>query len=114
LTTERLLSILAERGLQVLLNDRGLPILRGPRLAATPKLLRVLRHPCHRQALVQRLLGRRLREFLWRTGYREKEWAVDKPDWFPVGVLWWRYVGDTTWQPVPGCNLDNYPLPTGV
>ncbi len=123
------LGILEERGLELFLGDDGLPWLKGKRVNEefTPALREALKE--YRPEIIQHLGGtvRKAeekkapvvcREWLWRQGniYREhqEDSGFQNQEWHPTGAWWWRMVGENVWQPVPGRNKNNEPLPDGA
>jgi hypothetical protein len=107
MTTDELLRLLKDRGLEVVLLPSGVPALRGPNVKteATRRLLRVLQLPAHRDEIIARLQPKPLREFRWADGHRRVECANDegfhKPDWHPFCAWWWRHEGEADWRPLP-------------
>lgn len=115
MTTDEVLAVLRERGLEVVLKD-GEPALRGNAAEATPKLLRVLK--LHRAEILRRLLPHPLREWLWRTGHRDTECPTDAkygdPAHHPAGAWWWRMRGEEGWHAVPGRGGEKENPPEGA
>jgi hypothetical protein len=104
-TTDDVLAVVKERGLEVVLRPDGRPALRGPgnlRQEATERLLRVLRLPVHRETILARLRPAAPRQWLWRSGHRFTETEPSSFDGgHPTGAWWWRPKGDSCWRPVP-------------
>lgn len=109
MTTDELLSRLAELGIRVVLGDNGKPRLKGDTSTVTPKLLKVLKW--HRDNIIERMKPKPPREFLWRLGQTYKDVDNMPATWHPTGAWWWRYEGDTVWQPIPGTPGDMTELP---
>jgi hypothetical protein len=123
MTTDKLLAIVARRGLKLVLRADGRPALTGPadlRQVATEGLLAVLKLPVHREAIIARLGGSPPpppapeapnREYLWRFGHRQTLPASFKT---PAGAWWWRHEGESTWSPVPGTPGESESPPEGA
>jgi hypothetical protein len=107
MTTDELLRLLKDRGLEVVLLPSGVPALRGPNVKteATRRLLRVLQLPAHREEILERLRPKPRREFRWADGHTRLECANDEgfrqPDWHPFCAWWWRHEGEADWRPLP-------------
>ncbi len=94
MTLEQLLKICQDRGLKLELTPYGEPVLRGPKGAATPALLRCLK--LHRLRIMERLSGRRVREYRWASGLTL---AVVTPDaGHASAAVAWRYAGEARWR----------------
>lgn len=116
MTTDALVSLLAERGLKLVAAGNG-PVLRGPKEAATPALLRVVQ--IHRAALAaeaaknpivlpparevepERPATGRQREYLWDDGHTYRERPCDAHVPLIYTADWWRYVGEVRWNRIP-------------
>jgi len=102
MTLDELLEIVEERGLSVTLGPDGQPRLRGPKEEATPALVEMLR--LCRDDIIERLRPAhdtyQVQECRWRNGHVGTH-SNPEQGW-PVGAGWWRPVGETKWQPIPG------------
>jgi hypothetical protein len=117
MSTDELLAIIRDRGLNVVLRPDGSPALRGAgdlSQEASPRLLRVLRLPAHREAIVARLTPPPCRQWLWKYGHRFTEPEPGAPGWHPAGAWWWRTEGEKEWQAVPGRPGEAEPPPEGA
>lgn len=113
MTTDEILAVLKDRGLAVVCDDGGNLALRGDKAQATPALLRVLAF--HKGELVERFRPKPAMELLWPGPPPYQGDGCVSPHWFPdagwpCGAKFWRYVGETEWQPIPGkpypCNVN--------
>lgn len=110
MTTNALLAILADRGLKVVVRA-GVPHLTGQVGEATDTLLRVLKLPEHRAAILGKLasepeipdFGKPI-ECRWPYGHIFSHTTAYEG--WPTGARWWRYVGDVadTWRAIPECE----------
>lgn len=113
MSTDELLKILQDRGLEVVFDGRT-PRIHGKRSELTPALVRVLKH--HREEIIRRLAPPPLREWLWRSGLKYTCLPYDehckRRENHPVGAGWWRWEGEIGWRRVPGRSTD-WVLPEG-
>lgn len=94
----RLLEILRERGLSIEVDGNGQPRLIGKPALATTKLLTAIKW--HRSELIRMFAKSLPMEVKYGVGHVTR--SVFPGDGWPAGGWWWRHVGDTVWQPIPG------------
>lgn len=110
MSTDELLSILKDRGFEVIVDEQGNPRLHGDRAELSEKLMRVLKLDYHRQEIIRRFKPKPRRQFLWRYGHTYTDPDNMPETWFPVGSWWWRYEGEKGWKPIPGMPIQGQPL----
>ena len=115
MTTDRILEIVAKRGLSVEVVN-GQPRLRGDREKATKRLLEALRW--HRQEIIDRLRPKQTEsvaadltrpiEVRWSTGAVGRHFFPEQG--WPIGAREWRYVDQSNdWSPIPEAERPTRP-----
>lgn len=102
-TADELLKALDGRGLEIVVNESGQPVLRGNRGRISEEILEAL--AAYREEIIARFKLKPRREFLWPgTGCTEVDKLNMPETWFPAGAWYWRLEGESEseWKLIPG------------
>lgn len=110
---EDLFRIVEDRGLRIVVNDEGKPVVRGDQSVMTPALVEALK--THRYEVLAHLglalptppIGSAEQpiECLWPgNGFIGRHWFPENG--WPTGAYFYRRAGETAWLEIPGRKWD--------